>query len=122
MLREKMPSEELATAATLSPTPIARRAFTAWGLMLIPAPTSFSVGDCSNNSASNPRAASAFAVARPANPPPTTAIFLVCVMFLGRHRRLCGAPDLRSTRRLYRTPSAGHKIDCRIDLRVMDEP
>src|SRR5580658_6976650 len=69
-----MPGEALATAAILSPRPIAMSALLALGLVLTPAPISPSCGAASNTSADMPKAASACAVASPASPPPTIAI------------------------------------------------
>src|SRR5579862_3464716 len=80
MLREKMPAELLPTAAIRSVRPIACSALTPCGLVLMPAPTSVSVAERSNTSASIPRLASAFAVARPPNPPPIIATVRICVI------------------------------------------
>src|ERR1700743_3104675 len=69
-----MPGDRCATAATRSPTPIARSALTACGLVLTAAPISPSAGAVSNTSALRPNVFSALAAASPARPPPTIAI------------------------------------------------
>src|SRR5262245_13308066 len=74
MLRVYIPRDRCATAATLSPTLIARSALTACGLVLTAAPISPRAGAVSKTSALIPRAFSAFAAASPASPPPTIAI------------------------------------------------
>src|SRR3977135_973108 len=69
-----MPGDEFATAATLSPTPIACSALTACGLTLTAAPISPKAGAVSKPSAFVPKVFSACAAASPASPPPTIAI------------------------------------------------
>src|SRR5437879_475209 len=69
-----MPGEAYATAAILSPTPIACSALTACGLALTAAPISPRAGAVSNTSGAIPKVLSAFAAASPASPPPTIAI------------------------------------------------
>src|ERR1700733_10359996 len=66
-----MPGEELATAAILSPTPLAARALFAFGLTLTAAPTSPKADAASYTSACIPKAAIACAAANHASPPPT---------------------------------------------------
>src|SRR5579862_4338446 len=72
-----MPGDVVPTAATLSPTPMARSAFTACGLAFTAAPISPSAGAASKTSAFTPKTVSAFAAASPASPPPTIAILQV---------------------------------------------
>src|SRR5262249_2224534 len=69
-----MPGDEFATAATLSPTPIACSALTACGLTLTAAPISPRAGAASKTSAFIPRVLDACAAASPASPPPSIAI------------------------------------------------
>src|ERR1700691_1792943 len=80
-----MPGDEVPTAATLSPAPIARSALLAWGLTLTAAPISPKAGAASNSSAFTPRVVSACAAATPASPPPTIAILQLADMRLSSH-------------------------------------
>src|SRR5277367_6724530 len=95
-----MPGEELATAAILSPRPIAWSALLALGLVLTPAPISPRWGAASNTSAAMPKAASACAAASPASPPPTMAIGRPGVMERLLIQRIQVAWQRRQTQRV----------------------
>src|SRR6266566_10005881 len=69
-----MPGDAVATAATLSPRPIACSALQACGLTLTAAPISPKAAAASKTSACIPQVLSACAAATPASPPPTIAI------------------------------------------------
>src|SRR6266487_631613 len=69
-----MPGDAVATAATLSPRPIACSALQACGLTLTAAPISPKAAAASKTSACIPQVLSACAAASPASPPPTIAI------------------------------------------------
>src|SRR6516225_4782722 len=69
-----MPGDDVATAATLSPRPIACSALKACGLTLTAAPISPKAAAASKTSACIPKVLSACAAASPASPPPTIAI------------------------------------------------
>src|SRR5215813_345097 len=69
-----MPGDAVATAAILSPRPIACSALTACGLTLTAAPISPKAGAVSKTSAFMSKVRSACAAASPARPPPTMAI------------------------------------------------
>src|SRR5215472_10569988 len=69
-----MPGDAVATAATLSPRPIACSALKACGLTLTAAPISPKAAAASKTSACIPKVLSACAAASPASPPPTIAI------------------------------------------------
>src|SRR5262245_5015237 len=73
-LRMIRKSDSNPRAMIASSTPSTRRATSALGLRLRPAPISFNAGDCSQTITSAPRRSSARAAARPPTPPPTTAM------------------------------------------------
>ena len=73
-LRMTRKSDSDPRATTWSSTPRTRRAISALGLRLRPAPISLNAGDCSQTTISAPRRSNASAVASPPTPPPTMAM------------------------------------------------